>query len=576
MRRSWQVAVLGVALVGASVVVPMALSEAAVKHSATYAYGSHVRQKLDAYWNDPKPGTTQPGLIIIHGGYWNSGARGDWKSAAQWYANRGFAVFSIDHRFNTDAAWPAQRDDATAAIRWIKSRARTFKVHPDRIAVLGSQAGGQLATQVGSQVRGVIGLSPIADPAFAYEAAQTTGANTHRRKIRDQVVVLANCAPSFTEARCTGRLQDMAAAWPVPHYLIHSAGDTVPVAHSERLRDTLARKGMLDVRVQTVPGSSSGGTLWTDQIKTRTLAWLRAKTAARATPPAAADLPTTPAERIPAMRASDDGAVTQRAAARATRIEHNGLAYGRHPRQKIDAYFYKRTWKQPAILMIHGGYWYEGDKSNWAMHARWFADRGYAVFSLNYRFNTQAPWPAQRSDVLAAINWIKSRAATYTLNPSRIVLLGTSAGGHLATNTGTYGDGRKTVKAVAALSPAASPYHAYWDGQTATADNTRHRLRDTSMLLLRCTPDKANTTCWNRWVDAVSFNRASTYDPPMYLIHSQQDFVPPHHSTRLCERLRAKRVPCTARTVAGDAHGMGLLVLPGERDTLLKWINAND
>ncbi|KAB2339090.1 alpha/beta hydrolase family protein [Actinomadura rudentiformis] len=80
---------------------PVALSEAAVKHVATYSYGKHTRQKVDAYWNNPKAGTTQPGLVIIHGGAWNGGKRTDWTTTAQWYASRGFAVFAIDHRYDS-------------------------------------------------------------------------------------------------------------------------------------------------------------------------------------------------------------------------------------------------------------------------------------------------------------------------------------------------------------------------------------------------------------------------------------------------------------------------------------------
>ncbi|HEY7489016.1 MAG TPA: hypothetical protein VH912_31545, partial [Streptosporangiaceae bacterium] len=61
-------------------------SHATVQHEQTFAYGSHVRQALDAYWNDPADGTAQPGIVIVHGSYWNSGDKGDWKATAEWYA----------------------------------------------------------------------------------------------------------------------------------------------------------------------------------------------------------------------------------------------------------------------------------------------------------------------------------------------------------------------------------------------------------------------------------------------------------------------------------------------------------
>src|SRR5262245_36543772 len=144
MQRFVRYALFTIGLLGLTAAAPLAISEAAVAHTGSYTYGSHIRQAFDAYWNDPEHGT-QPGLVIIHGGYWNDGTRTAWKDTAQWYSNQGFAVFTLDHRYNTDAPWPAPRDDVFAALNWIKGHATTFELDPDRIAVLGSQAGGQLA-----------------------------------------------------------------------------------------------------------------------------------------------------------------------------------------------------------------------------------------------------------------------------------------------------------------------------------------------------------------------------------------------------------------------------------------------
>ncbi|MBC6463845.1 alpha/beta hydrolase, partial [Actinomadura sp. HBU206391] len=435
------------------------------------------------------------------------------------------------------------------AIAWVKSHAGTFEVDPDRIAILGSQAGGHLAAQAGTygagnaRVRGVVGLSTIASPKRAYDEAQTTTAPFSRRKIRDQSVILANCTPARDTGPCLTRYADLntathASGDDAPMLLVHSAADVIPATHGTDIKTALADAGVTDVTVQTVSGSASGGPLLTTALRTQALTWIRTRTQPRTTPPPA----TNPieatglrAERVPAHTSDDNGATTAEAqqptTLAATRLEQN-YSYGTHTRHQLTAYYYKRSTKQPAILLIHGGYWYEGDKSVWAPQARYFADNGYAVFAINYRLNTQAAWHAQRNDVYNAIQWIKSNATTFTLNPARIVLLGSSAGGHLATSVGVYSTGTKYAKAVVALSPVASPYHAYLDGQTATATDQKRKLRDTATLLARCTPDRNDTTCWKRWTDMVNFNHASTGDTPMYLIHSTGDFVPPTHATR--------------------------------------------
>lgn len=593
MRKLFRPAVLAVGLISVFALL-QGLSQATVAHVTSLKYGSHARQALDAYWNDPESGT-QPGIVIVHGGYWNSGSKADWKATAEWYATQGFAVFSVDHRFGTEAPWPGPRDDVLAAVDWIKLRAADFALDPDRIAIIGSQGGGQLAALAGTygsgnaRVRGVIGLSELASPKRAYDEAQTTAATATRRKIRDHTVITANCSPADANAGCVARYDDMtvgkqASADDAPMLLIHSSGDAVPATHASDVKTALSAQGVTDVTVKTVAGSSSGGPLLNDTaLRDQTLTWITAHTAPRANAPAATtETPEPPAPRVAPSTSDDNGSSSTGATAQpfattaATRLEQN-YAYGTDARHQLTAYYYKKSTKQPALVLIHGGYWYEGDKSSWAADARWFADQGYAVFAINYRYNTTAGWTAQRADVHAALAWIRSKATTFTIDPNRIVALGSSAGGHLAASVGTYGNGKTYFKAVAALSPVASPYRAYYDGMAGGATASKRKLRDTAILLGRCTPYQDDTTCWNRWVDMVVYQRASSTDAPMYLVHSQYDFVPPTHSTELCSKLKAKGVSCTAVTVSGsNKHGTGLLVFNTQRTNLLKWLQAHD
>ncbi|MEV5434401.1 alpha/beta hydrolase, partial [Streptomyces sp. NPDC052701] len=111
--------------------------------TSTHQYGSHPRQSLDAHWNKSSSGP-RPALVLIHGGYWYH--QTDWSASAERFAAEGFQVFAVKYRLNFEAAWPAQRDDVADAVAWIRSHAAEFDVDPDRVLLLGSSAGGQLAT----------------------------------------------------------------------------------------------------------------------------------------------------------------------------------------------------------------------------------------------------------------------------------------------------------------------------------------------------------------------------------------------------------------------------------------------
>src|SRR6266702_5522499 len=100
----------------------------------------------------------------------------------------------------------------------------------------------------------------------------------------------------------------------------------------------------------------------------------------------------------------------------------------------LDAYVpTAKTVKLPAILLVHGGAWRGGDKSNFTGDAMHLAQLGYAAFSVNYRLAPMHPYPAAVDDVEAAVRWLRAPAQVkaYKLDPKRIGAIGSSAGGHL-------------------------------------------------------------------------------------------------------------------------------------------------
>ncbi|MDB4923634.1 alpha/beta hydrolase [Mucilaginibacter sp.] len=90
----------------------------------------------------------------------------------------------------------------------------------------------------------------------------------------------------------------------------------------------------------------------------------------------------------------------------------------------------------PLIVWIHGGAWMMNDKyadmGYMTQTLKAFADSGYAVASINYRYSTTAVFPAQIRDCSQALEFLYDNAAKYSLDKNRIAVIGFSAGGHLA------------------------------------------------------------------------------------------------------------------------------------------------
>ncbi|WP_395743558.1 alpha/beta hydrolase fold domain-containing protein [Prosthecobacter sp.] len=115
-----------------------------------------------------------------------------------------------------------------------------------------------------------------------------------------------------------------------------------------------------------------------------------------------------------------------------------------NPKQKVDLYLPKKrnTDKPlPVVALIHGGGWVNGDRLGYAAAAIQFARTGdYAAVAVGYRLTKEAHWPSQIYDCKAAIRWIRAHAKEYNLDPDKIAVMGSSAGGHLSSLIGTSGD----------------------------------------------------------------------------------------------------------------------------------------
>ena len=221
-----------------------------------------------------KPATKSPKPLIlyVHGGGWvgghtrHSGALADFPKALAKLASEGFVVASLEYRLADEASFPAQLQDARAALRFLKANATKYGIDPARSGIWGGSAGGHLSSLAALSC-GDASLDPkdLKAPAgsecvqaaviwygvfdFAALAAGRPGGNDGAavRLLRCQTV----CNPS-----------DYAPASPVtyidakdpPHLLIHGEGDrVVPVAQS-RLAEAKLRESGVPVESIYIPG----------------------------------------------------------------------------------------------------------------------------------------------------------------------------------------------------------------------------------------------------------------------------------------------------------------------------------
>lgn len=117
-----------------------------------------------------------------------------------------------------------------------------------------------------------------------------------------------------------------------------------------------------------------------------------------------------------------------------------------HERQKLDLRLPRDPKGAPVVLWIHGGGWLAGNKENPPIAA--LTTQGYVVASMNYRYSTQAPFPAQLEDARSAVKWLRQHQTDFGYDGKRIAAWGHSAGGMMVSLLGSRQDKDAEVQAV--------------------------------------------------------------------------------------------------------------------------------
>jgi acetyl esterase/lipase len=108
------------------------------------------------------------------------------------------------------------------------------------------------------------------------------------------------------------------------------------------------------------------------------------------------------------------------------------IAYGDKDGQRLDVYTRPDIPSKGVIIFAHGGYWDTGTKNDYPFLADSFTELGYTTVTVGYRLVPTVTFPGYVGDVALAVKWTVDNIAQYGGNPEKILLMGHSAGAHIA------------------------------------------------------------------------------------------------------------------------------------------------
>jgi len=229
-------------------------------------YGADALQNMDVYLPANRSATTTNVLVMIHGGSWNAGDKTDFNTDIpniRPSLGSEYAIFNINYRLanGTSILLQQQKDDITAAIVYIQSKAAEYNVNANKIGLMGASAGAHLALLKGytantnGNIKAVVDLFGPTDLTWMY--------NNHPVPAIAQPTLL-NLMGTTPQLNATAYAQGsplnyVTAAVP-PTIIFHGTADpVVPISQSVSLNAALSTAAV-PVGFVTYNGESHGWT----------------------------------------------------------------------------------------------------------------------------------------------------------------------------------------------------------------------------------------------------------------------------------------------------------------------------
>ncbi len=223
------------------------------------------------------------------------------------------------------------------------------------------------------------------------------------------------------------------------------------------------------------------------------------------------------------------------------------VSYGPDPSQDMDIYLPAGvTHPTPAVILVHGGSFNAGDKSQQDAMAGALATVGWAAIAINYRL---LGYPFEPQDVLSALAWIRADAAALNIDPNRLAVQGSSSGGTLVLeailDASDLGGSAAGVQAISS-----------WSGPTdlpglVTIPGLSSGIVDPISGYMGCTFAQCSST----YSAASAVNHVSSADPAVFLPNGSQEIIPLSQPYELASDLTQVGVNSQVFVIGGSLHG---------------------
>jgi acetyl esterase/lipase len=209
------------------------------------------------------------------------------------------------------------------------------------------------------------------------------------------------------------------------------------------------------------------------------------------------------------------------------------------------------------IVWVHGGAWRSGSKESPPLN---LLPAGYALASVNYRLSEEAPFPALIHDIKASIRFLRGNAKKYGYRADKIIIWGSSAGGHLAALVGTSNNDKELEGSLGNYTKESSSvqlildYYGPTNFLTILNQSTPHgiNVRVPAMTLLLGKPVEQAPELARK---ASPVYQVDPSDPPILIVHGDQDNqVPVNQSLELMAAYKKNSLPVEIEFVPGAGH----------------------
>lgn len=215
---------------------------------------------------------------------------------------------------------------------------------------------------------------------------------------------------------------------------------------------------------------------------------------------------------------------------------------------QLTLHFYRaiQPGRKPCIVVIHGGSWSGGDNRQLPDLNSELAKRGYHVASINYRLAPKHLFPSPVQDVQSALAYLRSQATALSIDTTRFVLLGRSAGGQIALSA-AYLLNDPGIKGVIGFYGPADMVWGY-------ANPTNPLVLDSRKVMENYLGGSYNKVR-QQYITSSPTETATSHSPPTLVIYGRNDPLVSHeHGDRLSVKLKALGVPHFVLTLPWATH----------------------